>query len=176
MQEQLELKLQALLHMPPLSDGVLPFDMPKNGVYVFTELGRHLYVGQSANLRIRYGQHCFAGAWHRHASFAICLARAWIGDEVAYKLPRSHDTPILDHKSAKAFSAAKARIRAMDFRFVEEPDSRRRSLLELYCSVALQVPFGDFENYAPIAMRSSLQSAERRITNAKISRTNRCAG
>jgi hypothetical protein len=35
MQEQLELKLQALLHMPPLSDGVLPLDMPKNGVYLF---------------------------------------------------------------------------------------------------------------------------------------------
>ena len=63
--ETLAPKLERLLATPPLAYGVLPRDMPKSGVYLFTEAGRHLYVGRSNVLRARYGRHCHPGATGR---------------------------------------------------------------------------------------------------------------
>jgi hypothetical protein len=72
--DKLEPKLQSLLGMPLLTNGNLPRDMPRSGVYLFTECGRHLYVGRSNDLRSRYARHCRPGATHhRHANsnFAV---------------------------------------------------------------------------------------------------------
>lgn len=60
--ETLAPKLKALTEMAPLTGGVLPTDMPKKGVYLFTEGGVHLYVGRSNNLRCLYGRHRLPGA------------------------------------------------------------------------------------------------------------------
>jgi hypothetical protein len=60
--ETLASKLEALLAMPPLGYGTLSRDMPQSGVYLFTEAGRHLYVGRSNALCGRYGRHCRPGA------------------------------------------------------------------------------------------------------------------
>jgi len=46
-----------------------------------------------------------------------------------------------------AFSASKARIRAMDYRFVEELDPMRQALLEIYCAAALETPYNDFRTH-----------------------------
>ena len=51
---------------------------------------------------------------------------------------------MLDPKFAAAFNAAKARIRKMDYRYVEEVDQNRQALLEIYCAVVLNTPFNDF--------------------------------
>ena len=48
---------------------------------------------------------------------------------------------------AEAFIAAKARIRKMDLRFVEETDPFRQALLEMYAAVALKTPHNDFETH-----------------------------
>ena len=42
------------------------------------------------------------------------------------------------------FEAAKKQIRAMDYRFVEETDQSRQTLLEIYCAVVLSTPYNDF--------------------------------
>jgi hypothetical protein len=39
-----------------------------------------------------------------------------------------------------AFVAAKARLRAMDIRYVEEADQPRQAMLEIYCALALGTP------------------------------------
>lgn len=44
-------------------------------------------------------------------------------------------------------SAAKARIRAMEFRFIEEIEPTTQCLLEVYTSVVLATPYNDFENH-----------------------------
>jgi hypothetical protein len=49
-------KLERLLAMLPLAYGALSRDMPNTGVYLFTEAGRHLYVGRSNGLRKRHGR------------------------------------------------------------------------------------------------------------------------
>jgi hypothetical protein len=52
--ESLAPKLEELLARAPLQYGSLPPDMPSSGVYLFSEDGRHLYVGRSNSLRGRY--------------------------------------------------------------------------------------------------------------------------
>jgi hypothetical protein len=39
---------------------------------------------------------------------------------------------------------ANARIRAMEYRYVEETDQNRQALLEIYCAVVLGTPYNDF--------------------------------
>jgi hypothetical protein len=51
---------------------------------------------------------------------------------------------MLDPAFAAAFTAAKERIRKMEYRFVEETDQDRQALLEIYCAVVLETPYNDF--------------------------------
>jgi hypothetical protein len=44
----------------------------------------------------------------------------------------------------EAFSQAKAKIREMDIRFVEEPNQVRQALLEIYAAVILEARYNDF--------------------------------
>jgi hypothetical protein len=144
--ETLAPKLEWLLAMAPLSYGALPRDMPKSGVYLFTEAGHHLYVGRSNSLRGRYGRHCRRGATHRQAAFAFQLAREITGKTAASYRPGGDSRAglMLDPAFAQAFAAAKERIRKMEYRYVEEADQNRQALLEIYCAVVLQTPYNDF--------------------------------
>jgi hypothetical protein len=144
--ETLAPKLEQLLAMQPLDYGALPRDMPRSGVYLFTEAGQHLYVGRSNVLRGRYGRHCRPGATHRQAAFAFQLAREITGrTQATYRAGEgSRAGLILDPVFAAAFAAAKERIRRMEYRYVEETDQNRQALLEIYCAVVLKTPYNDF--------------------------------
>ena len=144
--ETLAPKLERLLAAQPLPYGALPREMPKSGVYLFTEAGRHLYVGRSNGLRARYGRHCRPGATQRQAAFAFQLARETAGrTKATYRAgPGSRAGLMLDPAFAAAFTAAKERIRKMEYRYVEETDQNRQALLEIYCAVALATPYNDF--------------------------------
>jgi hypothetical protein len=144
--ETLAPKLELLIHCPPLSSGKLPRDMPLSGVYLFSEAGRHLYVGRSNGLRSRYGRHCRPGATHRQAAFAFLLARESTGrTKASYKAgAESRAGLMLDPRFEQAFRDAKKRIRDMLYRFVEETDQNRQALLEIYCAVVLATPYNDF--------------------------------
>ena len=141
--EHLAPKLAQLLAMPALSNGLLPRTMPRSGIYLFTENGRHLYVGRSNELRGRYRNHC--GATEKGAPFALLLAREATGrTRASYRTGAdSHAGLMLDPAFAAAFSAAK-QLRAMEFRYVEETDQNRQALLEIYCAVVLDTPYNDF--------------------------------
>jgi len=62
-------KFEALISLPACRYGSLPKGMPAQGVYLFTENGSHLYVGNT--IRARYDRHCNPGARHRMAAFAF---------------------------------------------------------------------------------------------------------
>ena len=49
--DQLAPRLMNLLAMPPLKNGGQPRSMSRSGVYLFTERGKHMYVGQSNDLQ-----------------------------------------------------------------------------------------------------------------------------
>ena len=70
----------------------------------------------------RYGGHCNLGATHHSAAFAFRLAReATSKNRPSYKPgPGSRAGLMKNDEFLTAFNEAKARIRLMDFRFVEE--------------------------------------------------------
>jgi hypothetical protein len=140
------LQLEHLLAMKPVPYGLFPRDMPRSGVYLFSEKGRHLYVGRSNTLRKRHGRHCRPGATYKQAAFAFLLAREATGRLKASYRPGSDSRKGLmgDPIFAAAFEAAKARIRSMDYRYVEECDQNKQALLEIYCAIVLGTPYNDF--------------------------------
>lgn len=140
--------LDTLLAMPPVTCSTLPKPMPTRGVYVFTEGGTHLYVGRSNRLPRRVRNHGSPAATHRQAAFAIKLTRHATGHlKATYKTEGSLSHLMTNPEFAQAFTAAKARIAAMQVRFVEEADPVRQCLLEIYVAMALRTPFNDFDTH-----------------------------
>jgi hypothetical protein len=109
-----------LLAMPPGTAGSPPKTTPKNGIYLFSDNGQHLYLGRSNNIRGRIDRHCRPGATHRMAAFAFHLAREATGFlRAAYIKEGSRKALMEIPKFTSAFSKSKERIRMMDLRFIE---------------------------------------------------------
>jgi hypothetical protein len=108
-----------------------------------------LYVGKSNKVRLRYKQHTNPGSQHNQAVFAFKIAR-----EVTGKVKASYARGAENRKGlvgdpdfSLAFREAKARVGRMEYRFVEERDQTRQALLELYCAIALNCPYNDFNTH-----------------------------
>jgi predicted GIY-YIG superfamily endonuclease len=142
-------KLDALLAMAPVKPSLLPKVMPKAGVYLLSEGGEYLYVGRSNDIRGRIGRHCRPGATHRMAAFAFRLARHVTGRlDATYRSGEgSRAALVLEPVFASAFAEAKARIREMELRYVEEGDPVRQALLEVYVALAVKTKHNDFDNH-----------------------------
>ncbi len=119
--------------------------MPSSGVYLFSEGDKHLYVGRSNNLRLRYRGHCSPSATYKRAAFAFQLARKATGKtKASYKPGTENRSGLMQNAEFEtAFTRSKERILAMDYRFVQEPHQLRQALLEIYCAVALNTPYND---------------------------------
>ncbi|MEE2691139.1 MAG: GIY-YIG nuclease family protein [Pseudomonadota bacterium] len=119
------------------------------GVYLFSEAETPLYVGRTSKLRQRYGGHCNTSSKQQSAAFAFKLAREQTGFlSASYKVGSQSRKGLMENpKFAAAFENAKGRIRSMEFRCVEEEDSERQALLEIYCAVALGTRYNDFKNH-----------------------------
>ena len=147
--ETLHPSFEKLISLTPCSADQLPRDMPKSGVYLFSEAGQHLYVGRSRNMRRRYGLHTRPSAQHNQASFAFLLAKEALGiTETSYKPDDMSRLGLSKNQEfIRSFTEAKWRIRAMEFRFVEEADPTRQALLEIYSAVALSTPYNTFNTH-----------------------------
>jgi uncharacterized protein (UPF0297 family) len=147
--EALRPKLEHLLRMTPVTPQALPKDVPKAGIYLLSEGDRHLYVGRSNGLRARIRRHCRPSASHRMGAFAFRLAREATGQlQPTYKKGDGSRSALAEDPAfLKAFVDAKARIRLMDLRYVEEGDPVRQCLLEVYAAVVLATPYNDFDNH-----------------------------
>jgi hypothetical protein len=67
--------------------------------------------------------------------------------EASYNKKDSREALQADPAFAAAFDEAKARIRKMDLRFVEEHDPLKQALLEIYVSIVLGTPYNDFNTH-----------------------------
>ena len=54
---------------------------------------------------------------------------------------------MLDTAFSAAFQDAKARIRQMNYRYVEETDQTRQALLEAYVSIVRGTPYNGFNTH-----------------------------
>ena len=70
-----------------------------------------------------------------------------VGHKATYRQGEGRADMIRRQNYSDAFTAAKARIRCMDFRFVEEVDQMRQALLEAYACIALETPYNDFNTH-----------------------------
>lgn len=146
--ESLDPSFCRLMAMDPVIPVSLPKRMPKEGVYLFSEDREHLYVGRSRGIRGRIARHSRPGATHRMAAFAFRIAREATGNlNASYKKEGSRSELMQDPTFSFAFDQAKARIREMDVRFVEEVDPVRQALLEIYVAVSLQTPYNNFNTH-----------------------------
>jgi hypothetical protein len=141
-------KFETLVEMEPIRIAALPKEAPQKAVYLFSENGKHLYVGRTNHLRNRMRQHSIPAAQHNQAVFAFRLARVQTGHApAAYSTIGGRVALCREPEFAAAFVGAKARIRQMDLRFVKEDDPFRQALLEMYVAIALNTPHNDFENH-----------------------------
>ncbi len=134
--------------MPPVLICELPRDVPGRGVYLLSEEGRDLYVGRSNTIRTRLRNHCREKAGHNQATFAMRLAREATGRlKATYRKEGGRDELVADPVFGPKFAEAKARVRRMHVRYVEEGDPMRQALLEMYAALALRTPYNDFDNH-----------------------------
>jgi hypothetical protein len=144
----LEPSLQALLAFPPIHPTKLPTNLPSAGIYLFSEAGRHLYVGRSNDLRSRVQMHVRASAKTNQAAFAYRLARETAGIlKVSYKKLAPEEDWSLVEPFLSAFPAAKERIRNMELRVTAQADPMTQMLLEVYVAISLSTPYNDFDNH-----------------------------
>ena len=84
----------------------------------------------------------------QNGAFAFRLAREATGQTKATYRPRGSRADLMrDPAFVRAFDDAKARIRAMDIRFVEETNPTRQCVLEVYVAVALRTPYNKFDTH-----------------------------
>jgi len=146
--ESLHPTFEKLIQSVPFTFDTLPKELPKAGVYLFTERHNHLYVGRTNGLRKRLQQHCRAGSSHNSAPFAFRLAREHRGVlKATYKAEGSRAALLQDAAFAQAFAISKTRLRAMTIRVVEESNPLRQALLEMYVATALDAKYNDFDNH-----------------------------
>jgi len=146
--ETLHPSFERLMLMTPLNMTALPSKLPEKCIYLLSEEENHLYVGRTRRLRQRLRQHSIAGAQHNQAVFAFKLAREVTGRlAAAYSAAGSRIALCAEPVFAEAFQQAKARVRNMDLRFVEETDPTRQALLEIYVSVVLRTKYNDFDTH-----------------------------
>lgn len=140
--------LNELLFMSPVKPDALPSILPQKGIYLFTEEGKHLYVGRSNNIRKRIQYHSRLSANHNQATFAFRIARLATKLEKATYKPKGSRKQLEDDQIfGPAFIKAKERVRNMEIRFIEVNDPVQQALLEIYVAITLRTPFNDFENH-----------------------------
>lgn len=139
---------ERLLNMSPVTAGSIPRHAPNACIYLFSEGNRHLYAGRTKNFRQRMGNHSNPSSSHNQAALAFRLACETSGKStVPYSKDKGRACLATDPDFDQAFIAAKARVRAMALRFVEELDPTKQALLEIYASVALSTPYNNFETH-----------------------------
>jgi hypothetical protein len=140
--------LDALLDCPPYHAGDQSPIPDEKGVYLFTDAGVHLYVGRARKFRGRWNSHTRASSGSEAASFAFNIARQEFATVIAGMPVAPKRRGLLEHQQFQPlFTAAKARVRGMEFRRVPIPDDNVEAIFEVYVALKLQTPFNNFQTH-----------------------------
>jgi predicted GIY-YIG superfamily endonuclease len=117
------------------------------GVYLFSDDGRPMYVGQSRNLRRRLGIHTRPTSTHYQASFAFNLAKREAG-AAGIDIARKRAALAADDAFKVHFAQARASVAGMTAQYVAVASPITRTMLEMYASLALgTAEFNSFETH-----------------------------
>ena len=147
----------AIVRMEPLMERLTASDpirvdrdglrgVPRQGVYVFFENDRPLYVGRSNNLQQRIRQHGAAGSGRysvMSATFAFKLLLEEIGEQSDLTRKQIQDLYPQEYRRQRD------RVRRMEVRVVEITDQVEQTIFEIYAVLELgTVPrYNTFETY-----------------------------
>jgi predicted GIY-YIG superfamily endonuclease len=133
-----ELESKAFLTRDNLSS------ISKQGVYVFYQKGKALYVGRSNRIKERIQQHSRPSSMHNSASFAFRLAK----EEMSRHRSIPKDITRKEWENApgfkKAFFLARMRVAEMKIRVIGIDDQVKQALFEIYAHLALKTKYNDF--------------------------------
>ena len=123
-----------------------PEKVHQEGVYVFYDNGKAIYVGRSNRLKTRLKEHSQEG-FNRSATLAIRMAKKNM--PTLQNEERKPSVGQLIKKNSvfrEKFKAAKDKIAGMEIRCVEIPDQIEQAMFEMYAILELNTEFNDFKN------------------------------
>ena len=133
-------ELQAAGRCPRKSHPPIP---KAPGVYLFSENGMPVYVGQTRNLRTRIANHDRPSAGHNTASFAFNIAKHDAGS-----VPDDLNRDEIELLIEPFFTRAKERVAHMDIQFILMDDPIERTVFEVYAALHLGTEeYNSFETY-----------------------------
>jgi hypothetical protein len=140
--ESLLVALEGAPRHPSLSHTTVP-KVP--GIYLFSEYGAPIYVGQSRNLRNPL--HTGEKSSHISASFAYNIAKGEAAT-AGINVKRTREQLSSDPEFAALFTATRVRVRDMDVQFIEVDDPIVRTMFEMYVALVLDtVEYNSFETH-----------------------------
>jgi predicted GIY-YIG superfamily endonuclease len=121
--------------------------IPREGLYLFSEKGKPLYVGRSYNIRRRLQLHTRDCSSYFQA-FATYLAKETTGLKASYVLKKIAPEHFSNQQSFKqAFASAKKRIKKMNIQILEEADPIRQAVLEVCVALTFPTKYNDFRTH-----------------------------
>ena len=119
-------------------------DLPQQGVYVFYDGEKPVYVGRSSRQTIskRLQQHTNPSSSENQAVFAFRLLQDRVGERTGHGAPLTR--PQFAEKYDKEFKHAKKKVASMKVRAIEITDPATRAVFEIYAAVALNTPYNSF--------------------------------
>lgn len=144
---RLSTRLQDLVEKPaaPRGSHASVPDVP--GIYLFSERGRPIYVGQTRDLRRRLGEHTRPSSGSESATFAFILA---IGMAKRRRIDASgtRKARLARPEFNSVFLEAKRRVAAMPVRFLLMKDPIERTMFEMYAALHLGTErYNSFETH-----------------------------
>lgn len=128
----------------------------EHGVYLFTEVGRHLYVGRCglteraakkggghSNFRTRLAGHTRPSSGHNQATFAWRLAVEAVEGQLD-GLPTTRAGLEVDSRFREEFLRQKERVTAMEFRAVTITHDFESYVFEPYAALMLGTPYNSW--------------------------------
>jgi hypothetical protein len=155
--EKLPRHLEALLGSDVFGRGAGREPPPRDhGVYLFTEAGRHLYVGRCglteraarkgtghSNFRTRLAGHTRPSSGHNQATFAWRLTVEAVEGRWE-DLPTTRLALGCDSRFLQEFIRQKERVTAMEFRGVAIADDFESYVFEPYAALMLGTPYNSW--------------------------------
>ena len=119
-------------------------DLPKQGVYVFYDGEKPVYVGRSSRQTIgkRLQQHTNPSSRENQAVFAFRLLQERVGERTGHGSPLTR--PQFAEKYDEEFTQAKKKVASMKVRAIAITDPATRAVFEIYAAVALNTPYNSF--------------------------------
>ena len=121
-------------------------NIPAQGIYVFYENGKAIYVGRSRNLRQRFRQHRQQSSGHHSATFAFMIARQ-DAEKAGVDVNRTRDQLQTDPRFDLLFKKAKKRVAEMHVQVLSMDDPIELTLFEVYAALDLKTEYNTWDTH-----------------------------